>query len=402
MNQSFCPLPFIEYCNTTGNMLKLCCESENIGPKEHESIMEDFEKHSVLNEVRRKMLAGERVKFCSNCYDWEDTGGDSPRLDRLRETDPKLLQKALEGEIELASLDLKFGNVCNLACTMCEPTNSSLISDHVKKDPGKDLRKFDTIDSIPSYHKFEMSALDELDFSKITRVKSTGGEPMLQEGFYEFVDRLDEQCSLRIVTNGTIDLVPYWNMFASKKYVSINFSAEGINETYNHNRWPSKFSKFERNIRKILEKQNKEKLKHIRFCISSAVGVLTFHETHKLMQWIIDLNKEFSFDHDPILELDLDIVRDPLHSQPALAPEDFIQKAIEEMQNLIAGREDIFHNADDFTKVLKNQSDNIDPREKKKGLRQLKSACAWWSRNRNLDYFSLPIVQKTLDQLEER
>jgi len=401
MNQSFCPLPFIEYCNTTANRLKLCCESYDIGDKEYDSITEDFEKNSILNEVRRKMLAGERVEFCSNCYDWEDSGSDSPRKDRLRETNPILLQKAMKGQIELTSLDLKFGNVCNLACTMCEATNSSLISDHLKKDPGNDLKKFDTIDSKPLYHKFEMSALDELDFSKITRVKSTGGEPMLQEGFHQFVDKLDENCALRMVTNGTIDLVPYWNKFSSIKQVNLNFSVEGIHETYHYNRWPSKFSKIERNIRKILEKKKQEKNTSVNLIIATAVGIITFSETHKLMQWIIDLNEEFAFNDMPIIELDLNLIRDPLHSVPALAPKESIQIAVEEMQNLKGVDNLAFPNIDDFIKVIQRQSDNIHPKEKQKGLRQLKSACAWWSRNRNLDYFSLPIIQKTLDQLEE-
>ena len=81
----------------------------------------DFRNNDLWRDLRRKMLAGERVAECRSCYEAEDFGQNSMRttnLDRLPNT-------LTEDCVDLTYLEMSFSNLCNLACVSCSVYCSS-------------------------------------------------------------------------------------------------------------------------------------------------------------------------------------------------------------------------------------------------------------------------------------
>jgi len=88
-----------------------------------------------LRRTRLEMLAGERPASCRACYQQEDLGVESHRVDMNRrfaaEVDLATLTAATgdDGSLDAVPiyLDLRLGNTCNLACIMCSFPVSSRI-----------------------------------------------------------------------------------------------------------------------------------------------------------------------------------------------------------------------------------------------------------------------------------
>ncbi len=106
----------------------------------------------LLKDVRQAMLEGRWHSACTRCETEEKSG---IRSRRIYETE--IWQKQLnaeravrstrcDGEIEpdqfpLAHLDIRFGNLCNLKCRSCGPTDSSKWYSDYKKLWGAKFRE---------------------------------------------------------------------------------------------------------------------------------------------------------------------------------------------------------------------------------------------------------------------
>ena len=68
-----------------------------------------------MNQVRKSMLEGKPLKECIGCYQCEERGEQSIR----QETNYKYFEKNKDeplDNVKLETLNLKFGNKCNLKC----------------------------------------------------------------------------------------------------------------------------------------------------------------------------------------------------------------------------------------------------------------------------------------------
>ena len=165
----------------------------------------DIEKSNnseFMREVRRKMLAGEAVDPCRQCYQVEAHGGVSLRM-QANSTDyempdvldPDFIYPAL-------SLDLKLNNRCNLKCRMCQPRDSHLVYNEFEKisktmpefqfysnanltDPDLEI----PLDQIPEWSNSEdfFEKLDRM-LSTIRKIAIVGGEPLLLDEVYRLID----------------------------------------------------------------------------------------------------------------------------------------------------------------------------------------------------------------------
>ena len=80
-----------------------------------------------MKKMRIALMNGERVPQCKKCYIQEDSGHNSMRS--TEDMVELLKQTNSDGSINIPpeSLELHFGNVCNLTCIMCSHDFSHMI-----------------------------------------------------------------------------------------------------------------------------------------------------------------------------------------------------------------------------------------------------------------------------------
>jgi radical SAM protein with 4Fe4S-binding SPASM domain len=196
----------------------------------------DFRNNDLWRNLRRRMLSGEQISECRDCYAIEDQGHASMRtanLDRLPNT---LTEECLA----LTYLEMSFSNLCNLACVSCSVYCSSKWgTEDYKKNPQIKISSL-------VEHNVEIT-----DLSKLTTLKIIGGEPLMEQArFIELLKKLNlNQLTLMISTNGTVlPSEELKSLLDQCQRVVIDVSIDGIGSVGEWYRWPTKFAAVEQTI----------------------------------------------------------------------------------------------------------------------------------------------------------
>ena len=137
---------------------------------------------------------------------------------------------AYNQDIDLLRLDYWTGDLCNLACVICGPQNSSVWKQQLNIPINR------RINSVNDFWT-------NLDLTKIKFVHFNGGEPLLSKEHVKFLHAFPnkEQVTLNYNTNGTIlpgkELNDLWLQF---KLVQLDFSIDDIGDRFEYQRWPAK------------------------------------------------------------------------------------------------------------------------------------------------------------------
>ena len=193
LEDSFCLMPWVHlYVGTNGKANACCNTSITYGSVRNQPI-DSIWNGDKINQFRKQLLEGVKDKRCSICYNKEAAGKASIRTETLvkfkRHIPIALENKTLTKPVYL---DIRYSNVCNLKCRTCwHGASSSWFEDAkvLKTNFGdKAIIKATTkntklIEDIVTYS-------DELE-----EVYFAGGEPLLMEEHYEFLDLLIEKKS---------------------------------------------------------------------------------------------------------------------------------------------------------------------------------------------------------------
>lgn len=168
-------------------------------------------KHKI--ERRRQMLMGEKPEECNYCWRVEAIGGpgeDHGGLisDRIIKSKNELLLTPDAHEQILANgwdhnyrptyLEISFGNECNMRCAYCHPKASSAwMKEMNQHGPFKDAEHLQNLDE-KIYPEDDNPYVDAFwewwpylrKTLKVLRI--TGGEPLLQQNFWKFLKKLEE------------------------------------------------------------------------------------------------------------------------------------------------------------------------------------------------------------------
>jgi len=280
VSETFCVLPWIHAATLTDGTAQLCCVSGPSDVNLGEHTLAEYWNSEYVRDARLRMLAGQRLAACENCYreelhgrrshrvvengTWSHRGGEQAISDLLERT-------AADGTLDapIQYLDLRLGNTCNMQCVMCQPRESSRWLPLARRlselsaaaqewemaagwefQAGIDQRRFAWYRR-PEFWTSLRSLLPDL-----RRVIFAGGEPLLIRQQAEFVKaccELDEahHISLQYNTNGTVfpeDLVPYWEQFEQVYFI---VSIDGVGEVANYVRHPSDWQQIVANIARI-------------------------------------------------------------------------------------------------------------------------------------------------------
>lgn len=211
---------------------------------------------------RRKLMSGEWPVGCRSCQDFEDNGATSTRTAGLTKYDHQSLLRNYDpatGAIKhLRSIELRFGNECNLTCRHCGPTYSSKWEAMERLHPqllGTGLGRTHeppSSNTVPGYYK---DILDNL-LPNLEEIMFSGGEALYQKTHYEFIDAIPSEHAAHInlfyVTNGTVtklknhDAIRSWRKF---RKVTVVVSTDGVCDQYEYFRQGAKWKTVENNLR---------------------------------------------------------------------------------------------------------------------------------------------------------
>lgn len=227
----------------------------------------------IIN-VRKDIQQGVPVHSCSNCYKQEQNkiSGDRHRHNLQAAIYPgpyfseSLAQSPARGrmsntvlnEQKPSFLHVSLNNICNLACRMCSANSSTklgtvLVKANLLPKSTKILQ--DWTNTGGPWDDFCENLV--LNNSNLICLHFMGGEPMVNEKFFEIlqrcVDRNRTDFHLTFVTNGTIWDDSYIDLFSKFKSVVIEVSIENFHPANDYIRVGSDYKKIQSNIESMLK-----------------------------------------------------------------------------------------------------------------------------------------------------
>ncbi len=256
-NGTFCVLPFIESFQDTAGKHKLCCYSK---------IEIDHVKSDAVNQLREKIIAGQKIPHCTNCYQLEANQAISPRLKEsvLWLKDPEVKNYIdnwnKNTPISVFFYDLRYDSKCNLACVSCDAWSSSLWA--------KELGIPKTTTTI------DVSA----DYTGAKKIYLAGGEPLIITEFIKLIEKIansEHQPELVINTNLTRINNNLQILLKQIKNLTLTVSVDAFESVNEYHRWPLKWSKFLQNL-------NWTRSINCTIQFNSVVDAVTILNIHKL------------------------------------------------------------------------------------------------------------------------
>lgn len=261
----------------------LCCHSrtylkDNNGQDIywHTHDLQDAWSSTTRLEIQQALSRGHRHQNCKACWDEEDAGRPSRRIEHNRINHH--INSLPHGP---KVLDLKLGNTCNLACRHCWPeVSSKWINDYYeisvrptgisKQDY---LRRWDSIQL--SYDRENLRLWDKLRqwITDVEYVDIFGAEPMLLSRLFDIlgycVDTgISIKQSLHINTNATVWNQDYINTLTKFQQVQIDLSIDGIGPHFDYIRYGETWDTAEKNIQRYLDLQRHCPNIRIAICIT--------------------------------------------------------------------------------------------------------------------------------------
>ena len=227
-NKAFCVLPFIHKHKRLSGMDTVCCNSQK-------PISADD-----IPIIRQKISDGERIDHCKTCYVNEDSGLISHRM---RENNRWLADNEVKDYLDTYtpereeitfSYDLRYSNICNLACIGCMPQQSSLWAKELK------------VEIKPIDFKFDIMKAKNAKW-----IYLAGGEPFLTPELIVLlreISELDQQPFLCINTNLTVQDDEVKDICSKLQSLTLQISFDGVGKIAEYHRWPLRWEKFKRNL----------------------------------------------------------------------------------------------------------------------------------------------------------
>lgn len=240
-------------CVWTGPILPV-----NATPSEHKNY------RKMLNSIDSY-----KSKFCESC---NYHNSNSIRKSWREQSFEIIPNSANLGDASY--IEVQIDKTCNGGCIICDPTNSSYLSNELFGPTITIHNKLNHIDNI----------LNLIDIDTVKKILFVGGEPFLSKIDLIFFESIKNPQDLQIqyTTNGSIypseKKIAYWKNF---KNVIINFSIDAVGEKFNYIRYPLNWEKVEANILRMKE----ELPLNITFKINHTVNILNLYYYDEFLNW---------------------------------------------------------------------------------------------------------------------
>lgn len=220
-----CVLPFIEYDFSSN---KPCC------------MLTNYKQEKDFNRLIEDHKNNIKSSFCNSCWHHESISQHSKRLNHN-----KSFSKYITLDTPtLKSVVISTGNVCNLSCVTCGVENSTGWKSKLKFMEQTGKNKITT-----SWNTIRKNFPKNIDWSQIENVEFIGGETLYSKELWEYLEKLNKNTSISLLTNGTI-LLNKSQLAKVKEYknMHITFSLDGVDKIFEYLRQPAKWLQVKENI----------------------------------------------------------------------------------------------------------------------------------------------------------
>jgi radical SAM protein with 4Fe4S-binding SPASM domain len=280
-SDTFCMMPWLHIHAFPDGRAYPCCfalDKYPVGDLNKNSMVEVF-NNDTMKGIRNNMLANKTSKQCTKCYDQEQSGFFSLRLSSNKHFGHNIgmvdnTQPDGTADFVIKYWDIRFSNLCNLACRSCGTWFSSNWYEDHKKLTGSPPNHAKVMRVGRSSDDIWTQMLDQFDH--VEQFYFAGGEPIIMEEHYRILKELDRRkmYHVRLIynTNFTktrfkdIDILELWNKFDS---VSIGASLDAEGKRGELMRTGTVWDEVVANRRRMLQV-----CPQVDFYISSTVGLI--------------------------------------------------------------------------------------------------------------------------------
>jgi len=301
-HNKFCVLPWISLETSPIGTVRPCClydgevvDSQSVKFDLTKTNLTEVQNSEYMYQLRTAFLEGKQPVECRRCWAEEDANRTSKRLhtlDRLKD----ILKNEIEWTVHpksLKFLDLKLGNICNIACRICGSWSSSTYAGEELKELPVEKRKESfayTMNRRGAWPKNSLTFWDSLanNSSNIRYLEFTGGEPFMIAPHFDYLQRLvDEEYAndieIHYNTNGTIfpDEHEVWKHF---KHVEVAFSIDDLDKRFEYQRYGASWKTVNKNLEQF--KKLRERNSNMTLQVCSTVNVFNVMYLEELANWI--------------------------------------------------------------------------------------------------------------------
>tara|TARA_B100002019_G_scaffold291717_1_gene312706 strand:+ start:1675 stop:2904 length:1230 start_codon:yes stop_codon:yes gene_type:complete len=329
---TWCVYPFIHLATQTDGQILPCCIAKpykNLNLK-NQTIADAWHSEEV-NSVRTKMLQGEIVPNCIDCYNVEKSGSVSYR----QKSNNFYMKKYGINQNDyndnthlpisrLQILDLRLGNTCNLKCIMCRPQESHkwyedilrLDNQNITQVIQEDLhykKEYRRSDYNWSKNNLFWQNIDVI-LPYLRELTFGGGEPFMLKEVEDVLQRAvsnnyAKNLELRFHTNGTYLESRHFDLLQHFKKVELIFSIDGFKDINYFLRYPANWAK----IINAIEENEKYVSSIETWCLCSLNAVSVYY-LDQLFDFIADKDlTKLTFDH-----IILGKVQNPIYMNPQI------------------------------------------------------------------------------------
>ena len=264
-SKHFCILPWLHLHAFPDGRAYPCCMGSWFEPVGNlrKQTMEEVWNDEPLRQMRQNMMQDKSCKECTKCYEQEESGFMSMRLSQNKELGHNIdmvdhTESDGSAPFKLKYYDIRFSNLCNLACRSCGDIFSSNWVKESKKYGWSPKDK----PNVEYAGRYEMDMWDQMlpHIDNIEQIYFAGGEPLMMKEHYMFLEELIKRgkTDVRLIYNSNFtelkfkqkDVLHMWKEFSD---VSIGASLDAMGPRAEIMRYGTKWSQVEENRIRMLE-----------------------------------------------------------------------------------------------------------------------------------------------------
>ncbi len=279
-SDNFCMLPWMHLHAFPDGRAYPCCfalDKLHVGNVNEQSMEEVFNGEK-MKQMRLNMLANKRSRECAKCYDQEDSGFFSLRMSSNKHFGHNIgmvenTKPDGTADFIIKYWDIRFSNLCNMACRSCGTWFSSNWYEDHKKLTGAPPNHAKIMKAGRSSNDIWEQLLKQFDH--VEQFYFAGGEPIIMEEHLRILKELDKRkmYHVRLIYNSNFskskfkgtDIFELWNKFDS---VSIGASLDAMGPRAELMRKGTVWKEIEENRKRMLEV-----CPQVDFYISATVGL---------------------------------------------------------------------------------------------------------------------------------
>ena len=262
---TICALPWTHLASNPDGSILPCCYYYRF-KKDFGNIddgnFDELYNGELFKELRLSLLNGEKPVECTKCFGREALGRGSMRT-RYNATDwaketireiPKITNEdGSLNEIKIKYWDVRFSNICNMACIMCGSDFSSKWAAELGLN--KETKVLKNFEKSKTYQFIDDNIQD------VEEIYFAGGEPLIMDEHYYIMDKLVElgktNVNLRYNTNMLKmehkgkSVLDYWKVWKGKLDISPSIDAIGSRAEYI--RYGTDWNKVDTNLKTLVD-----------------------------------------------------------------------------------------------------------------------------------------------------